>query len=1043
MLQRDRQRQRERGTFSGGGAGAFTAEYLVVAGGGGGGNFTAGGGGAGGYRSSVTGEASGGGASAESALSIALGTAYTITVGAGGAGGPATTNATLFDGTNGQDSVFGLVTSDGGGGGAKSATNGFSGGSGGGGGGSTSSYLGGNGTSNQGYNGGASGRYGAGGGGGAGAVGANGVVDDAGDGGDGVQSSVDGSATYRAGGGGGGTYLGGTSPSAGVGGLGGGGNGGNTANSGTANTGGGGGGGNQGAGGAVTNGGPGGNGGSGVVIIRVPSSVVAEFSAGVVYNYIPLDDFNVYEITAAGVSDTVTFSQGAVTTVGESLRFNDNDSAHLSRTPAVATSGIKFTWSSWLKGEANGNWQTIFFSVASGTSSESGIRLEPQGNITVHNGSSYDLTSTAVYRDFSAWFHLVVQYDSSQPIASDRIKVYVNGKQITSFVTANYPALNFSSSATNSSTHRIGRNTGLGRYWDGYMADVYLIDGEALDPSRFGKQDADGIWQPISYTGTYGTNGFHLDFADNSTAAALGTDVSGNGNDWTPSGITTDDQVTDTPSVNYATLNPLDNNGTLSDGNLKVVTPVSATAITKATFAIPQSGKWYFEVLAGSSNGYIYIGDGAANVANSVVYRGLTGDKRIDGTFSSYGATYTSGDLIGVAVNVDDGEINFYKNNVDQGTISYTIAGKTLFPAISDDSSSVSFTATANFGQLGFAYTPPTGFQALNSSNLPAPVIADGKEHFQPVLYTGNGTTQAIGGLEFQPDMVWIKNRDAAYNHWLQDAVRGAQKQLNSNTNSAETSYGNVLASFETNGFTVNSSVGVNASGQSHVAWNWNAGGSTVTNTDGTLTSQVRANPDAGFSIVTFTGTTSNQSVGHGLGVAPTVFIVKSRASAYNWWYYTTQIDGSMDYLVLNGTNAAATGTQSLPTSSVFYQNQVDSSVAYCFAEVEGFSKFGSYTGNGSADGPFVYTGFRPAFVMVKRTDAASSWIINDSRRNAYNVVNKSLFADDSLAEDTPDVLDFLSNGFKLKATVRNNVSGGTYIFMAFAENPFKTARAR
>jgi len=517
----------------------------------------------------------------------------------------------------------------------------------------------------------------------------------------------------------------------------------------------------------------------------------------------------------------------------------------------------------------------------------------------------------------------------------------------------------------------------LTNYLDGYLSDVHFIDGQALDPSRFGKQDADGVWQPISYTGTYGTNGFHLDFSDNSTAAALGTDVSGNGNDWTPSGITTDDQVADTPSVNYCTLNPVDprTTGTLSNGNL--VTTGNAAVTMR-----PSTGEYYYEK------------DGV----------GVSYDTSVSGPFDP------------------------------------------VLPA-----------GSYNFGQLPWVDTGPTGAEvALNSSNLPAPTITDGKAHFAPALYTGNGTTQAIGGLEFQPDFVWIKNRDAGYSHWLQDAVRGAQKQLNSDNTNLEYSYGNVLASFDTNGFTVNSSVGVNAAGQRHVAWNWNAGGSTVTNTDGTITSQVRANTTAGFSIVSYSQGASGSTVGHGLGAAPDIVIVKSRTVApTNWPVYHSSLGKDLA-LELNQTNAAISLANywgaSTPSSTTFgvsltgYGNNTGDMIAYCFHSVDGFSKFGSYTGNGSTDGPFVYTGFRPAFVLVKNySNSGNGWIMIDTTRSTYNQSAIQIYANSASAEAASTAnVDILSNGFKPR-TGSSDINDGSigYIYMAFAENPFKKSRAR
>ena len=1046
------------GTLQAGGP-TFTAEYLVVAGGGGGGssvhNSHAGGGaGAGGYRSSVTGESSGGGASAESALSIALGTPYTVTVGSGGSSV-----------TSGNSSTFGSVVSTGGGHGGTLGNQAENGGSGGGAFTNPSTNTVGLGTSGQGFAGGSnttSAAYRSGGGGGAGAVGTNGADQaTAGNGGTGVASLITGASIYRAGGGGGGAS---NSALAGDGGLGGGGDGAETGagagSAGAVNTGGGGGGGGESSSGA------GGAGGSGVVIIRVPSEVVAEFSAGVVYNYIPLDDFNVYEITAAGVSDTVTFSQGALATIDDSLRFNDNDSAYLSRAYLASATNTKATFAFWYKGADLSASQMLYQARDNSATNVLRTYIYLESNvlkIRLLDGAGAQvgaLNTTRLFRDPSAWYHIVLQLNTTQSTAADRIKLYINGIKESDFSFTTYPALNFAFRTVSSVYTEIGRNGGVASlYLDGYLADYYFIDGEALDPSRFGKQDADGIWQPISYTGTYGTNGFHLDFADNSTAAALGTDTSGNGNDWTPSGITTDDQVTDTPSVNYATWNPLDTGNLLADGNLQI--PAFGTGgwkFTRGTFAIP-SGKWYWEASNAGANIQVgiserttslttYFGQGAASFgyynADGYLYR--------DNFYYAFGDTWGSGDVIGIAFDADTRELTFYKNNVSQG--SYTVPEAEYFPAAAAFNSSV----THNFGQKPFAYTPPTGFVALNSSNLPAPTITDGKEHFDTVVYTGNGTSQSVRGLEFQPDLVWIKNRDTAYSHWWQDAVRGAQKQLNSDNTNAENSYGNVLASFLPNGFSVNSSVGVNASGQNHVAWNWNAGGSTVTNTDGTITSQVRANTDAGISIVSYTGTGSAATVGHGLNQAPDMIIVKNRDSSYLWAVYHSSNTSApeTDVLILNSTAATADNStvwnDTAPTSSVFSVETSfatnllnDDFIAYCFAGVDGFSKFGSYTGNGSADGPFVYTGFRPAFVMFKRTDTTGNWAMLDSYRNAYNIVDERLFADLSDAASTLfGVCDFTSNGFKFRTNAGStNASGGTYIYMAFAENPFKTARAR
>ena len=337
------------------------------------------------------------------------------------------------------------------------------------------------------------------------------------------------------------------------------------------------------------------------------------------------------------------------------------------------------------------------------------------------------------------------------------------------------------------------------------------------------------------------------------------------------------------------------------------------------------------------------------------------------------------------------------------------------------------------------------------------PTIVKGSDYMQAVTYTGNGGTNAITGLSFQPDFVWIKGRSGATDHALYDAVRGATKDLVSNSTAAETTQSTGLVSFDSNGFTLGALSKVNTSGATYVAWCWKAGSSTVTNTSGTISSQVRANPTAGVSVVTWTGTAANGTIGHGLGVAPKMIICKSRGDAASWGVWHTSLTSYTYYLKLNTTDAQATAATtlqaapsatliSLGSSNIFNSNQP--MVMYAFSEIAGFSKFGSYTGNGSADGPFVYCGFRPKYVMVKEssgTNAASAeWVIKDTSRNNYNTANLSLRANSATAEDSGDQIDILSNGFKLRASgFYVNESNGTYIYMAFAENPFRNALAR
>ena len=339
--------------------------------------------------------------------------------------------------------------------------------------------------------------------------------------------------------------------------------------------------------------------------------------------------------------------------------------------------------------------------------------------------------------------------------------------------------------------------------------------------------------------------------------------------------------------------------------------------------------------------------------------------------------------------------------------------------------------------------------------------IPDGRVAMAATLYTGNGGTQAVSnavnGVSFQPDLVWVKARSVAYNNYLEDSVRGAGKDLSSNSTAAEATY-SLLSSFNSNGFTAFTNgtyLASNENGTTYVGWQWKAGGTAVSNTAGSITSSVSANTTAGFSVVTYTGTGATATVGHGLGAAPSLIITKARNNATPWPIYSATL-GISKYLELDTTIAAGSIANywgvSSPTSTVFglpnanYNNNVSGNtmVAYCFAPVAGYSAFGSYTGNGSADGPFVYTAMRPRFIMLKRTDSTSDWRIYDSARTPSNADDNVLAANTSAAEDTASgVIDVLSNGFKLRDAGANNISGGTYIYMAFAENPFKYANAR
>jgi hypothetical protein len=334
--------------------------------------------------------------------------------------------------------------------------------------------------------------------------------------------------------------------------------------------------------------------------------------------------------------------------------------------------------------------------------------------------------------------------------------------------------------------------------------------------------------------------------------------------------------------------------------------------------------------------------------------------------------------------------------------------------------------------------------------------INKGSSYFNTITYTGTGSSNSLTGVGFKPDWVWIKKRNGAVGHRLYDAVRGVQNTLFSNSTDAEaTGQSTTLTAFNSDGFTVISESGVNASGDTYVAWNWLGANTTVSNTAGTISSTVSANTTAGFSIVSYTGNGSNgATIGHGLGVAPKMVIPKCRSNTGDWSCYHASLSASNN-IFLNLTQAQSAivskddGGISTTSSTTFTiaqggvsQNNVNGSgrtyIAYCFAEIKGFSKFGSYTGNGNADGTFIYTGFKPAFIMYKQSSAAGeSWIMQDGARDLFNVTNKRLLANASNAEaDEP--IDFLSNGFKCRTTgAFQNASGSTYIYMCFASNPF------
>ena len=654
----------------------------------------------------------------------------------------------------------------------------------------------------------------------------------------------------------------------------------------------------------------------------------------------------------------------------------------------------------------------------------------------ISSGGTLTLGTQAVFRDPSAWYHFVVSIDTTQALSTNGVRMWVNGVAQTLNVTTY--TQNTTLQINNTIQHSVSSsNSGVrAQYFDGYLTEVNFIDGQALTPASFGQiESTTGVWSPKQYVGSYGTNGFYLKFGNTSSVAALGTDSSGNNNTWTVNNVSltagvTYDSMLDVPvnysdsgngRGNYAVLNPLDKvtTATLAAANLETTSAAAQNIIGSMSM---DSGSWYWEVAYNAATASQLVG----------VYKAAATTALITPTTS----------VIGLRFNADTGALDYTVNGSTYTSIAAGLTGGGYFPyAGSLTNAKIIY---ANFGQRPFTYTPPAGFRALNTNNLPTPSIVNGANFMAATTYTGNvaarSLSNAVNNVSFQPDLVWIKSRTpGATSHALFDPVRGTTKYLSSDTSSAETTNANTLTAFNGDGFSLGTDTTlVNANANSYIAWQW------------------RESVTAGLDVVSYAGTGIDRTVAHNLGVAPAMIIVKrsQTGATSNWQVRHTSI-AAANSIQLNLPNQAAAATtvwaSTAPTSSVFTVGtsaDVNASgisyIAYCFAEIAGFSKFGSYTGNGLVDGPFVFCGFRPKFVMYKSTTETAGWAIIDTSRNTSNVADKYLNPNDSTAEGTSNLIDVLSNGFKFRTIAGgNNASGQTYIFAAFAEVPSKYALAR
>ena len=824
--------------------------------------------------------------------------------------------------------------------------------------------------------------------------------------------------------------------------------------------------------------------------------------------------FDPIRIGASGAEDAFE--------VQRSLRFESGTSDKLTRTFGTNTSNTTKTIAFWIKRAKLGSFMSMFSTTASGfiegrIQFTNDDKLQYTDRDSGSGSTDIQKITTRQFRDPHAWFHIVVAIDTTQSTADNRVKIYVNGVQETDFSSSTNPSQNYATSFFRSSADNyIGVNNSSSDFFSGYLGEITFIDGQALTPSSFGEFDSDtGQWNPIDTSGlTYGNNGFRLNFEDNSstTASTQGKDISGNGNNFTPSGFggTNVDAVKDTPTNNFCTLSSITDagavygNGTLSEGSLRYTGGSSNRSIA-GTFGISHTDTtgYYFEarILSGNQANRLFVGIGytstnwistdarGANDDSWVLRNGdgvFIHNSSVDGETTGAGAL-SVGDIIQIAVKANKiwvGVNNTYLfsgNPAGDSNPKFSDIAATWTPVadvmtsnvvqfnFGQDSSFSNFvTAQGNTdgnGNGDFYYAPPTGFFALCTANLPEPTILKGDQYFDIATWAGNDGSQTISSLGFQPDLVWIKATDRAENHFWTDSVRGAGKSLASNVSSAETDNSSKFTGFTSSGFTMNSTDNeINGGGVNYVSWNW-AAGTAFSNSAGsnsaTIASSGSVNTTAGFSIVSYVGNaTRDQLVYHGLNAAPKWFLVKRR-DGDNWiMYHGESFDSNpqryyyefQNQDAVKGANDAFMWDDIVPDSNNFgiysdgaVNNNGSNIIAWVWSEVAGFSKFGHFIGNGNANGAYVHCGFTPRFVIVKNNNQGFNTVIQDPKRSPGNIANKKLCPDSTAAEASAnDGFDILSHGFKMRTSdAGTNANGSRYVFMAFASNPFKYARAR
>ena len=825
--------------------------------------------------------------------------------------------------------------------------------------------------------------------------------------------------------------------------------------------------------------------------------------------------------------------------VEQSLRL-DGSAGYLSKAYGTdASSTNKFALSMWVKiadvtttgdrmlASSFDGTTVMFYLQYVGATKTLRIYIDPSSsgsNELIRNATGQ------IFRDPTNWYHIALIVDMTLSGNENKAKLYVNGDLLTTVDSSSTGTPTTQNIIKNGTTFYFSRYFTAAQYFSGYYADVHLIDGAAAHTDF--AESKNGAWIPKAYSGSYGNNGVRLQFKETGdgqtspSSSTIGADTSGNSNHFKDVSLDAhDSNILDCPENNYNVQNPLQINTsytTLSEGGLKVTGATSANSgVSLGTFSVT-SGKWYFEVRQGTI-GSEFIGVMVKQVSyeNSLIdgssvaqthgkgvvaryngaVRGISGELQLTST-----TAWTTGDIIGIAFDMDNGAVYFAKNNtyLNSGNPASGSSKTGSFLNFTVDSTRIATPAldaysggnvTANFGQDGtflgtetaqgntddngqgnFYYAPPSGYLALCSANLPDVTIgpdstSQADDHFNTVRYTGaSSAAQSITTVGFKPDWIWVKSTSNTSDHYLFDSTRNADAiaSLSTNDTGSEDSTSGQFTQFTATGFDfpADSAGYINYSGRGYKAWCWKANGGTTTTNDasatgvGTIDSVFQANTTSGFSIVSYTGTGSAGTVKHGLSVAPSLVIIKNRtgASVPNWVigqdaigftgqnYFTDTGAFSTNSGSFNNT-APTTSVVSIGTDSTVNQS-TKTYIMYCFANVDGFSKIGKYEMNNTADGTFVNCGFRPAWLLTRPVDQAGNWSIYDSVSDPFNDGDANMaFAGNQTAESgfAASAVDFVSNGFKLRQSSDgySNIAANTAIFMAFAELPFKFSNAR